>query len=109
MELVQQSNQNYLYLGCDCDIFNAQVSDLTITIMPIKEMQECDFENLYFVFYVEKIVAGQVSLILSSKGLNHNLKISPPAPRIFLLDSTTWFLYLKKNPDGKSRNAIQRQ
>ena len=63
-------------------------------------MQECDFENLYFVFYVEKIVAGQVSLILSSKGLNHNLKISPPAPGIFLLDSTTWFLYLKKNPDG---------
>ena len=82
---------------------------LTITIRPIKEMQECDFENLYFVFYVEKIVAGQVSLILSSKGLNHNLKISPPAPGIFLLDSTSWFLYLKKNPDGKSRNAIQRQ
>ena len=82
---------------------------LTITIRPIKEMQECDFENLYFVFYVEKIVAGQVSLILSSKGLNHNLKISPAAPGIFLLDSTTWFLYLKKNPDGKSRNAIRRQ
>ena len=82
---------------------------LTITIRPIKEMQECDFENLYFVFYVEKIVAGQVSLILSSKGLNDNLKISPPALGIFLLDWATWFLYLKKNPDGKSRNAIQRQ
>ena len=66
-------------------------------------MQECDFENLYFVFYVEKIVAGQVSLILSSKGLNHNLKISPPAQGIFLLDSTTWFLYLKKKPDSRSQ------
>ena len=71
-------------------------------------MQECDFENFYFVFYVQQIVAGQY-IILSSKGLNHNLKISPAAPGIFLLDSTTWFLYLKKNPDGKSRNAIRRQ
>ena len=66
-------------------------------------MQECDFENLYFVFYVEKIVAGQVSLILSSKGLNHNLKILPPASEIFLLHSTTWFLYLKKKPDSRSQ------
>ena len=43
-------------------------------------MQECDFENFYFVFYVQQIVAGQY-IILSSKGLNHNLKIFPEAPR----------------------------
>ena len=81
---------------------------LNSTNIPIKEMQECYFENFYFVFYVQQIVAGQC-IILSSKGLNHNLKISPPAPEIFLLHWSTWFLYLKKKPDSWALKAIQRQ
>ena len=36
---------------------------LNPTNIPIKEMQECYFENFHFVFYVQQIVAGQYYFI----------------------------------------------
>ena len=59
---------------------------------------------LYFMF--SKLLL--VSSILSSKGLNHNLKMFPAASEIFLLHRSTWFHYLKKKPESLALKAIQR-